>query len=172
MTRTIAPTPVRRSVIVPANPALAFEIFTSGIDTWWPPSHGMGGAPFALSVIEPFAGGSWYARRADGSEVQIARVTIWEPARRVVFRWEIGPGFIPDPHHASEVEVTFTALDARTTSVELEHRNFEPSAAHAAFRDGLARGWPVALERFAQTCRAQACRAQTCGDRAPAGQGG
>ncbi len=161
MTRTISPPPIRRSVIVPANPALAFEVFTSGIDTWWPPSHGMGGAPFALSVIEPFAGGSWYARRADGSQVQIARVTVWEPPRRVVFRWEIGPGFTPDPAHPSEVEVTFTPLDAQATSVELEHRNFEPAPAHAAFRDGLARGWPVALDHFAQACR----------HRAPAGQG-
>jgi hypothetical protein len=50
MSRTVTITPVRKSAVVNVAPTLAFEIFTSGIDTWWPKSHSMGGAPFKISA--------------------------------------------------------------------------------------------------------------------------
>ena len=143
--------PVRKSVVVAAEPSVAFEIFTSGIDSWWPASHSMSGPAFKLAVIESFAGGRWYAQRPDGTEINIGRVLIWEPGRRVVFRWEIGPGFRPDPGCSSELEIRFVAVGARSTRVELEHRGFESIGAGTAgdYRDGLDRGWPVALAHYA-----------------------
>jgi uncharacterized protein YndB with AHSA1/START domain len=154
VSRTVTIAPVRKSVLVPADPALAFEIFTVGIDSWWPKSHSMGGPPFKQSVIEPFAGGRWYAERQDGSEVNIGHVVVWEPSRRVVFRWEIGPGFKADPERSTEIEVNFVSLGSGSTRVELEHRNFDrirDEAGHA-YRDGLDRGWPSALDHYATEC--------------------
>jgi hypothetical protein len=148
--------PVRKSIVVQADSALAFEIFTKEIDTWWPQSHSMGGTPFKLSIIEPFIGGRWYAQRQDGSEVNIAHVTAWEPSRRVVFRWEIGAEFAPNPDQASELEVRFVSLGAGATRVELEHRDFgRISAGAEAYRNQLDQGWPAALGQFAMACRHQ-----------------
>ncbi len=53
MNRTIQPAPVRKTVTVKTAPRHAFEVFTSGIGTWWPASHHIGVSPMKLSVIEP-----------------------------------------------------------------------------------------------------------------------
>jgi uncharacterized protein YndB with AHSA1/START domain len=142
-------TPVRKSIVVNVDPALAFEIFTGGIDTWWPKSRSMGGAPFKTSRIEPFEGGRWYAQREDGSELNIARVLVWEPGRRVVFRWEITAGWKRDAANPSELEVNFIA-DGATTRVELEHRDFDRVGQEAGeqFRNDVERGWPVLLDIY------------------------
>ena len=141
--------PVRKSVVVNTDPALAFEIFTGSIDTWWPKSHSMGGAPFKTSRIEPFEGGRWYAEREDGSELTIARVLAWEPGRRVVFRWEVAAGWRHDAANPSELEVKFIA-DGAATRVELEHRDFDRAgqAAGERFRNDVERGWPVLLDLY------------------------
>ena len=40
--------PIRREILVDADPAVAFEVFTTGIGQWWPVEehsvHGKGGA--------------------------------------------------------------------------------------------------------------------------------
>jgi hypothetical protein len=140
---------VRQSVVVNAAPALAFEIFTAGIDAWWPKSHSMGGAEFRNSHIEPFEGGRWYAVREDGSALSIARVLIWEPGRRAVFRWEITAGWKRDAANPSELEVNFIA-DGATTRVELEHRDFDRVGQEAGerFRNDVERGWPGLLNIY------------------------
>jgi uncharacterized protein YndB with AHSA1/START domain len=86
---TITIAPVRKSVVVKADPARAFEIFTLGIDRWWPKSHSIGASPLNQSLIEPFKGGRWYSKCEDGSEVGIGHVLVREPGRRVVFSWEV-----------------------------------------------------------------------------------
>ncbi len=45
MNRTITIAPVRKSIVVQATPQRAFEVFTAGIDRWWPKTHGIGEAP-------------------------------------------------------------------------------------------------------------------------------
>ena len=57
MNRTISIAPVRKAVVVEATPQRAFEIFTTGIDAWWPKSHSIGATPIVKSIIEPFVGG-------------------------------------------------------------------------------------------------------------------
>ena len=82
-------------------------------------------------------------------------MTAWEPPRRLVFLWQIGPSRepVPDPARASEVEVRFE--DGR---VALEHRGFERHGEDAeAYRDGMgsAQGWPWLLERFGEVAAAE-----------------
>ena len=151
MNRTIEIAPVRKSVVVDASPPQAFAVFTSGIDRWWPKSHGIGATPIAQSVIEPFVGGRWYTQHEDGSDVVLGHVRVWEPAQRLVVSWEVSAEWKPDPRPAftSEVEVRFTA-EAGGTRVELEHRNFERlgAAAGEKMRKDVDGGWPAILDLY------------------------
>ena len=154
MNRTIEIAPVRKSVIVDAAPPQAFAVFTSGINRWWPKSHGIGATPIRESVIEPFVGGRWYTRHEDGNDVVIGHVRAWQPAERLVVSWEISSEWKPDPRPelTSEVEVRFTAEAVGRTRVDLEHRNFERMGAAAGekMRNGVQGGWPHLLDLYAK----------------------
>jgi uncharacterized protein YndB with AHSA1/START domain len=145
--------PVRKSIVVQATPQKAFDVFTAGIDRWWPKTHGIGEGPVIESVIEPFVGGRWYSRHADGEAV-VGHVLVWEPARRFVCSWEISADWKPDSRRAfaSEVEVRFVAEGPGATRVEVEHRNFERMAAPGGekLRNDVDRGWPAIMELFAE----------------------
>jgi uncharacterized protein YndB with AHSA1/START domain len=154
MNRTISIAPVRKTLFVQATPDKAFDIFTSGIDRWWPKSKHIGTAPIAESVIEPFLGGRWYSRHQDGSEAVVGHLRVWEPPHRLVVTWEINAAWKPDARaeFASEVEVRFVADGAGRTRVELEHRNFERMGADSgeSMRSSVDGGWPGMLESFAK----------------------
>ena len=150
MTKTIAIAPVTKTLTVNAAQAHAFDVFTGGIDRWWPKSHGIGATPVVKSVIEPRAGGRWYTVHQDGSEVVVGHMRIWEPPHRVVLSWEVNASWKPDPSVASEVEVIFVAESANVTRVSLEHRNFEALGQEggANMRGDVNGGWPGLLEMF------------------------
>jgi activator of Hsp90 ATPase-like protein len=153
LNQTIRIAPVRKSIIVQATPERAFEVFTAGIDKWWPKSKGIGATPIRESIIEPFVGGRWYTACEDGSEVVVGHVGVWQPPERFVVTWEISAAWKPDARaaFASEVEVRFLADMAGHTRVELEHRNFERmgAAAGETMRNSVDGGWPTILEYFA-----------------------
>jgi uncharacterized protein YndB with AHSA1/START domain len=152
--RTVSIAPVRKSIVVKATPAQAFDAFSARIDHWWPKSHGIGATPVRESVIEPFVGGRWYTQCEDGSNVTVGHVRAWEPGQRLVFSWEISADWKPDARvaFASEVEITFTAEAGGQTRVDLEHREFERMTAPGGetMRKAVDGGWPALLALFAQ----------------------
>ena len=156
MDRTITVAPVRKTLRVNAPQARAFEVFTAGIDRWWPKGHGIGSAPLLQSVIEPFQGGRWYTRHEDGSEATVGHVLAWEPPSRFMFSWEINSSWKADSTVASEVEVRFTA-DGAATVVELEHRKFEVLGQEGGekMRKDVDGGWPGILELYRQAAEAK-----------------
>jgi len=141
---------VRREIVVDVPPDRAFELFTADMTTWWPAAHHIGSAPIAEVVIEPRTGGRWYTTHEDGSEVVIGHMRTWEPPSRIIFSWEIGSDWKPDPKVASEVEINFVAETDRTTRVQLEHRNFEALGEEGGekMRGSVDGGWPGLLELF------------------------
>ena len=160
MNKTVTITPVRKSIIVQASPQHAFEVFTAGLDRWWPKTHGIGSAPLRESVIEPRVGGRWLSRHTDGSEAVIGHVRTWQPGECFVVTWEINAQWKPDARaaFASEVEVRFEAEGDGRTRVSLEHRNFERMGAEPgqSMRDAVDSGWPGLLDLFATTVAATA----------------
>ena len=152
MNRTISIAPVHKSVVVQATPERAFEVFTAGIDRWWPKTHGIGAAPVKESIIEPFVGGRWYARCEDGSDVVVGHVRVWQPGVQFVVTWEISADWKPDARvaFASEVDVRFVPDAAGGTRVDLEHRNFERmgGAAGETMRNAVDNGWPGLLNLY------------------------
>ncbi|HWG61721.1 MAG TPA: SRPBCC family protein [Streptosporangiaceae bacterium] len=136
----------------------AFAVFTGSMDSWWPRMYHIGAADMAEAILEPRVGGRWYERGVDGSECDWGRVVAWDPPHRMVVTWQIDGQwqFDPDPGHASEIEVRFTADGPGQTTVELEHRLLERLAAGQAIADaiGSGGGWTAMLEMFAKSALA------------------
>ncbi len=156
MTPSIEIAPVRKSIRVNAHQAHAFQVFTSGIDRWWPRKAGIGKAPMKGVVLEPHLGGRWYELAEDGSQAEVGKILIWEPPHRFVVSWNINAHWKPDPAIGSEVEVRFVAEGPKATLVELEHRRFERMGAEAgaSMRKDVDGGWPGMLELFKKEAEA------------------
>lgn len=131
----------------------AFQVFTSSFGTWWPADYHIGEAEMVDAIIEPKVGGRWFERGADGTECDWGKVLEWEPPHRLVVTWQLNGQwqYDPDPEHASEIEVRFTADGSARTIVELEHRHLDRLVLGQAMRDGINRGggWDALLEVFA-----------------------
>ena len=145
---------VRRQIVVDAPVEKAFAVFTERFGDFKPREHNVLAAPIAETVFEPRVGGHIYDRGTDGSECRWARVLVYEPPRRVVFSWDIGPTWQveTEPENTSEVEVRFIAENPQRTRVELEHRNLDRHGpGWEAVRDGVGHdeGWPLYLDRYA-----------------------
>ena len=159
MTKTIVIAPVKKSLIIKTDQAHAFDVFTAGLDRWWPKEHHIGEAPVVKAIIEPRQGGRWYAVHADGKEVTTGHMLVWDPLSRIVFTWEINGQWKPEanPKFASEVEVRFIAEDPNRTRVELDHHNFERMSdveGAKAMRDGIDNGWLGILEGYKKAAQA------------------
>jgi hypothetical protein len=117
--------PVRRQIVVAAPQQACFDMFTAGIDRWWPRSHHIGDADLDEVIIEPREGGRWYARHVDGSETRTGYVTVWAPPERVALAWQLDAEWHFDATLVTTVDVRFVAEAPDRTRVELEHRDLE-----------------------------------------------
>ena len=145
---------VRKQILVPAPIESAFAVFTDRFGAFKPPEHNLLAAPISETVFEPIVGGHIIDRAVDGSECRWARILAYDPPKRVVFSWDIGPQWQieTDPELTSEVEVRFFAETAGTTRVELEHRHIDRHGpGWQAVSDGIEgdQGWPLYLDRYA-----------------------
>jgi uncharacterized protein YciI len=143
---------IKKSITVEATQERAFNVFTTGIDRWWPRDHHIGQSPLERVIIEPKAGGRWYSIHKDKSETQCGRVLEWQPFNRVVLTWQITAAWKFDEAFVTEVEVNFTAEGPRTTRVDLEHKHIERFGTSAeqmrkTFEDG---GWDRTLGDYAK----------------------
>ena len=155
--RTVPIAPVKKSIRVAASQSHAFEVFTSGLDRWWPRKASILGDPaLKSSVLEPRLGGRWYQLGEDGSRAEVGKILVWEPPHRFVMSWDINSTWKPDTSVSSEVEVRFIADGPNATRAELEHRNFERMGAEPGekMRKDVDGGWPGILEHFKQAAEA------------------
>jgi uncharacterized protein YndB with AHSA1/START domain len=145
---------VRLTIEVDVGVDRAFEVFTRQFDKIKPREHNLLGEPIAETVLEPRAGGRLYDRGVGGATCEWGRVLEFEPPRRVLLAWDISPRWQieRDPARASEVEITFTAIDVARTRVQLEHRHLDRHGegwedSRRALEGG--EGWPRYLDRYA-----------------------
>jgi uncharacterized protein YciI len=132
--------PIRREVLVDADPKTAFEVFTAQIGRWWPLA---GFSVYGAGATVAFDGGQIIERSPDGATSLWGTVTRWEPPEVLAFSWHPGQ----PPERASQVEITFAAADDRTL-VTVEHTGWEVFADPAAARAEYDQGWPVVLECY------------------------
>jgi uncharacterized protein YndB with AHSA1/START domain/uncharacterized protein YciI len=134
--------PIRRAVIVDANLASAFAVFTDEFGSWWPIDNfsvfGAGGtvAIDAGEIVEV---------SASGEKAHWGTVTEWEPPHRLAFTWHPGQ---PADRQSSQVEVSFTDLDDHTLVV-LEHSGWEVFDDPESARASYGKGWPTVIAAYA-----------------------
>ncbi|MGI9603984.1 MAG: VOC family protein [Acidimicrobiales bacterium] len=129
---------IRVSTLVPVDPATAFAVFTEEVDQWFrlTPTSFAGNVAVTGLRFEPEVGGRFVAGTADaGDEVEIARITAWEPGTRLAFV----------DADSTEVDIRFSAV-GDGTRVTLEHRGLGSLSADdldRAYRYGprLFPGW-------------------------------
>jgi DNA-binding transcriptional ArsR family regulator len=117
---------VAKTVRVNAPLAVAFDVFAG--QRWWPvATHHLAESPGTEVVLEPFPGGRWYERAADGAETDWGTVLAWQPPYRVLLTWQVSPRWTheEDPERGSQIEVTFTPEGPDLTRVDLIHRHLE-----------------------------------------------
>ena len=150
MNKIVTIAPVRKSIRVKASQAHAFEVFTAGLDRWWPRKATIGTSPLKAVTIEPRLGGRWYETGEDGSQATVGKILLWDPPNRFIVSWDINHRWKPDTTVGSEVEVRFTIEGPDATMVELEHRKFERMGEEggASLRRDVDGGWPGILEGF------------------------
>ena len=155
-TATVDDPPVRKSITVKASVERAFEVFTAGIDSWWPRTHHIGKSPMKHAIVEGRTGGRCYTEQVDGTECDWGTVLVWEPPHRFVMAWQITGAhwqYEPDLSKSSEVEVRFTPEADGSTRVDLEHRCFNRYGADAeTMRTAVSspNGWGGLLDLFAK----------------------
>jgi uncharacterized protein YndB with AHSA1/START domain len=124
------------TTLVAIDARTAFSVFTDEVDLWWrrEPRFRTGARPGVMR-FEPGAGGR-LLEVCDGAEVELARVTAWEPPRRLVVAWR---GTTRVLGAATEVEVRFDP-EGEATRVTIEHRGWDAVPAKHPARIGLMGG--------------------------------
>jgi uncharacterized protein YndB with AHSA1/START domain len=135
--------PLHITFDVDCPPRHAFAVWTSQIGTWWPPDHTVTGGPDDI-VLERRAGGRIYETSA-GVTHAWGEVTVWEPPRRLSYRWHLGR----DRADATDVDIRFVDEGGDRTRIEIEHTGWERLGDTAdTWRDRNRVGWDSLLPHF------------------------
>ena len=133
--------PVWKSIELPLPVKDAFALVTQEPTRWWPQSHRITTEREAV-VFEPFVGGRWYERSADGTERDWGKVLVWEQDRQIKMSWLVGDNFssITDDELASRVNIVFAPLTPQRTLVSIGHVDLERHGAIAEKIRGILDG--------------------------------
>jgi hypothetical protein len=137
---------IEKSVVLACARERAFALFTERASDWWPEL--LRHTDDARSQITLLASGRFWERSSDGREVELGRVTAWEPPARLALDFYPGTG----EHLPTEVVVRFSA-EGEHTRVVVQHRPKVVSAeVWTAGATRFERSWELvlhALERAA-----------------------
>ena len=106
---------IQKSILLHRPPDEAFQLFTASISEWWPRTHRLTKDPESELFLEP--AGRFWERARDGREIELGRVLVWEPPRRLALDFYLGT----NAAQPTALEVTFTA-ENDGTRVTVHHR--------------------------------------------------
>ena len=134
--------PVIANVVVELPLDEAFELFTSGIGSWWPmSSHSVGKDKAEICHFEPRVGGEIYELDNEGTRHTWGTILEIDAPRRVVFSWH--PGRAVEKQQT--IEVMFSP-DGDLTHVELVHQDWEVfDEKSTQMREEYEKGWAFVL---------------------------
>ena len=139
--------PLRREIVVPAGPDVAFRVFVEQIGRWWPLEQL---SVFGAAATVGFEEGDIVETGPQGQRSVWGSVTTWCPGDEVAFTWHPGR----DAGGASHVTVTFRPTDDGTL-VSLVHGGWDAFADPAAARAEYDGGWAMVLDRYAAAAVAE-----------------
>ncbi len=152
---------VRKSITVPAPADEAFRVYTDCAIEWLPAGHTFLNDP-RLIAMEPWPGGRFYERGADGTEITRGTILEWKPPHRVVLTWRIGPNWQPvfDDEHASRIEVEFIPAEpfaeaGPSTEVVLTYTDLDRHGEFGAQLRAAIEGAGGTLEQYAEVVARQ-----------------
>jgi uncharacterized protein YndB with AHSA1/START domain len=139
--------PLRKTVVVPVEPAGAFELFTARVGDWWPlATHSVGQSDAVLVRFASEVGGTIVETRRDGTTCVWGTVTAWDPPTGLSFTWHPG-----QPRSwAGDIDVRFIPNDAGGTVVELTHYGWGRRSDGASARRGYDSGWEPVLAAYVE----------------------
>lgn len=131
---------------VPLTPAQAFDLFTRGIDRWWPfRGHSCAGEHAHTVRFEERVGGAVTEIAKDGARHPWGSVTAWQPPLHFAMTWHPAQPV----EQATHLSVRFEATEGGCT-IELRHDGWGARGARAGpVRDGYQQGWGQVLGHFA-----------------------
>jgi uncharacterized protein YndB with AHSA1/START domain len=156
---------ISKSVVVPLPAGEAFRLLTGEPGGWLPAAHTFLKDP-VLIAMEPVAGGRFYERGADGTEITRGTILDWAPPGRLVVTWRIGPGWRPvfDDEQAVRIEFEFRPAGTEHDATEVVatytqlHRAGQMAA---ALRAAIEAGDPgESLQRYADLAARTAAERQ------------
>ncbi len=140
--------PIRRSVVVAADPARAYAAWTEEIGGWWPlATHSVFGPDGTVAFLD----GRLVETSADGTATVWGTVLAAEPPHLLRLTWH--------PGHEDErgtVELRFVPLGPGRTLVTLEHTGWEHYPQPAAARESYSVGWGPVLAGYCSAAGAAA----------------
>ena len=137
--------PIELAFDVQAPADHAFAVWTRDLGRWWPIDHTATGEDGLIITLEPRVGGRIFERTRDGRESDWGEIVVWEPPRRVVYRWFLRR----TAAEATEVEIRFVPTAGDATRVEIEHRGWERLGSEGpSWRDRNRGGWEGLLPHF------------------------
>jgi hypothetical protein len=143
------------STTVRVEPAVAFEIFTTNIGSWWHPgSHYWNDADRAVRIeLEPGVGGRFREIYDDATDeaFEIGRVTLWDPGARLTLTWRETSW---DPGETTIVDVVFERVEVGTR-VTLTHSGWT-QIGRGGEGEGYIDGWAELIGWFADEADAVA----------------
>jgi uncharacterized protein YndB with AHSA1/START domain len=118
----------------------AFDVFTTGISSWWPvATHSIGGGELTVD----WRVGGVAVELVDGDRHEWFDVVAYSPPHSIDLRWRVTPEAPP-----TDLRVTF-APEGDGTRVELSHAGWEAySDGGAAPSGGYSEGWDTVLGHF------------------------
>lgn len=140
---------IHKELLVEASQETCFHVFTRQIDAWWPKTHHVGKTPMTEMVLEPCAGGRWYSKHEDGSEVNVGSVLTWEPNGLLVLNWQINANYQYDPKVNTDIEVKFIPEGGRTR-VYMSHKDLDRLGEGDKAVASMDEGWGMIMNLFKQ----------------------
>jgi uncharacterized protein YndB with AHSA1/START domain len=138
---------IEKTLLLPCRPERAFALLTEQAGSWWPSDRRHTKDSNSAIFIE--RSGRFYERAADGTEVELGVVRVFDPPRRLLLDWYPGTG----PGEPTHVEILL-APEGDKTRVRLEHRA-GPSSAESYAKKAAAyeRSWTLVLAAWLEAAK-------------------
>jgi uncharacterized protein YndB with AHSA1/START domain len=135
---------IRKSIYIERPRETVFDAFCNEIGSWWPIKQGFafGGKRTTNILLVARLGGRFFEQLSDGSELEVGRVTAYDPPALVAFSWRA-----PAWEGATQVRALFSS-DGAGTRVDLEHSGWEQGPAMSADAKDYEQGWEFILGLF------------------------